>query len=573
MFASRLFILTTLVACSAVTSHKCYAQPNGHAYGLENIVSENDLRWFEPADLDLDGRLEKEAGYFFRWDKLGYYATGERITVGQEGLEVQSEIIYPDGASNAALQVRIDQLARVGIAPTVIEAILGIELERDGMGDIVTRPVLDPGDVSDPTDNFTFDSPIIEPTSVTGATSGYSVKNGIQDATPDAELGWGERYEFGYSDGDRGWSFGILNGPDVVSQRTYGFGPGGPNRTDGDVDNNGADDSDPNVPTVGDVRAFGFGSVPVNFNLPSPTFLNGFRNYINNALGAESGVQYGPLYYVGNYQADEESQDGDGDNAPTADDLDGDGVSGVITVLADLDGDGTLDDDEILATIIDFDDIYTFNVFFDDVTTRSTLEMDGVEWMFTHNLDKSHELDRGRRDELQLSYGIRFDRLRSEFDLTANGSIFGRTTSENDVDNQIVGPQVGLRWRRDHGKWDFSADGRFMFGYNIVDIGQENIFGQDAIPGALNRSNEARTTASAYGRSENEFSPIGELRLEARYKFTRALALKMGYNVKFIENIHRASRVIEYNAPDFGIGDGRSDILINGLTMGVEFRH
>ncbi|MEN0110906.1 MAG: BBP7 family outer membrane beta-barrel protein, partial [Planctomycetota bacterium] len=563
---------------------------------------------------------------------------------------------------------------------------------------------------------------------VGGAPQPYQVRNGIRDALGDPGLAWGERYEFGYSDGERGWMISILDGPEARSGGVYGAGEASPYTSQSgtdiygpdpfflsdlqDDDGDGQGDGDGELGAV-DLFALGFGSVAVNFNLPNPDFLTGFRDYFDNSTNGSAGTQTGPILYVGNYGTEETDFDlvntdvigGTGqinlnandsiaelnlfnteqmladpnevllgqqiaaviddlnanlqilvnsddieDDAPIvlqaqaavvqaaalqsalqtsifndpqdmvtqneftaqvnalfntltalnqglaavvivtdgdvdgqeldveterrlADDLDGNGSAGVVRVLADINGDGTIDPGEIIAIINNFADLHEFNVFFDEVTIRNTTEIDGVELMRTHQLSTRHKLEQGRWDDLRLSYGVRFMSLDDEFFFQGLGSILGRTTVETNIENQIVGPQLGLQWIRRDGPWDFVVEGRGTLGYNIVDVDQYGIFGEEAIPGALNRSATARTTTSVDGASFNEFSPLGELRAQLRYRLAEAVTLQAGYTAKYVGKIHRGGISTAWNAPDFGIDDSTSDIFINGFNIGVELRH
>lgn len=582
MFASRLFILTTLVACTVVPATQCRAQ----AYGLEGIVEDNDLRWFEPAELDLDGRLEKETGYFLKIKKEGLFITGERVEIGDPDTVVLSEQVYGDTTLEEAQQ-NVDLFfinnpttaADLGLLATT----LGVGFQEVG-GVVVTVPVTvsvtdDAGVTTDTIVNVPQVDQILE-----SAPDAFIVRNSILDATPKAELGWGEEYEFGHSDGKRGWLMRVLDGPEVNSGGTFGAGEGSP-YTSQSSDPNGLANTDPfyggspvdadgdgRLDTVGDLNdiyALGFGSVAVNFAAPEDYFV-GLRDYVLNG-DPTAGTQTGPIFYIGNYGAINDDDDFDLDVPAISDDLDGDGDT-FFLILGDINGDGDVDDDEVVGTFIDFGDLYEFNVFFDQVDVRNRVELDGVELMFTHELDRGHKLDRGRRDDLQLRYGVSFLRFRDDFNFEGLGSILGRTTVNHEVDNQIVGPSVGIRWRRDHGKWDFSLDSQVSLAYNIVDHRQNGIFGEELIPGALNRPILGRTFTGVDSQHDDDFSPMAEIRAEARYKITKALAVTVGYKAKFIDNIQRSSEAIVWSN-EWGINPTKSDVFINGITMGVEFRH
>lgn len=583
MFASRLFILTTLVACTVVPATHCWAQ----AYGLEGIVEDNDLRWFEPADLDLDGRLEKEAGYFLKIKKEGLFVSGERVEIGDPDTIVQSEQVYSDRTQEQA-QILIDNffLNNPTSNPNLdlVEQSFGVDFQEVG-GNVVTVPV-DITGVDGDGNPITITVNIPQVDVVTeSAPDSFIIRNSILDATPQAELGWGEEYEFGHSDGERGWMARVLDGPEVNSGGIFGAGEGSPYTSQSSDPDRLANtdpyyggspidaDGDGRLDTVGDINdiyALGFGSVAVNFSAPEDYFV-GFRDYVLNG-DPSAGTQTGPIYYIGNYGGVEDDDEFDDVDVPAiADDLDGDAGT-FFLILGDINGDGDVDDDEVVGTFIDFGDLYEFNVFFDQVDVRNRVELDGVELMFTHELDRGHKLDRGRRDDMQLRYGVSYLRFRDDFNFEGLGSILGRTSVDHETDNQFVGPSVGLRWRRDHGNWDFSLDTQVTLSYNIVDHRQNGIFGEELIPGALNRPINGRTYTSVDSKHEDDFSPMAELRAEARYKITKALAVTVGYKAKFIDNIQRSSDAVVYSN-EWGINSKKSDVFINGVTFGVEFRH
>ena len=77
------------------------------------------------------------------------------------------------------------------------------------------------------------------------------------------------------------------------------------------------------------------------------------------------------------------------------------------------------------------------------------------------------------------------------------------------------------------------------------------------------------TTNSAFLQ---EFSPIVELRLEGRYQITQALSFHAGWTGMWIDNIARASSVIEYTIPTLGFdtSQNRENLFINGVTVGFD---
>jgi hypothetical protein len=468
---------------------------------------QHDLQAFAPLELDLDNSREDQwSGYFFNYNKLYWSYTGERVTVGDPNVVVFAEEIY--------LQNPFDE-----------------------------------GERPDP----------------------YLVRNGLTDVPPNAGFSFGDRYELGYRDQDAGWMISVLVGPELNQTEFHGFSRLDTNADgipDGlppfiDDDYTPGDDVGPDGGPVQDVRAFGYGAVPVNFQAPTGYF-QGFRNYLINAFGAQEGTQYGPLLYIGSYSAPLPEPDVGDDPFVLADDLDGDGIPGAFAVVDPVTGEAVL--------VTDFDDLHTFNVFFDSVTVHNTTETNGVEAMWSHTLTKRHHMAKHQNNEVTLSWGARYLRMYDEFRVDALGSILHDAFWDTSFRNQIVGPQVGVRWVNNRQRWTLEANGRFMFGYNTADWNQIGLVGEGMVPGALNQLLFGRPTAFTHGLQEREFSPVAELRLQTTYHVMSGFAVKAGYTGMFVGNIRRAAPSVLYSLPDMGYQNaGTQDLLVNGFDFGVEF--
>jgi hypothetical protein len=401
----------------------------------------------------------------------------------------------------------------------------------------------------------------------------HQIFNTLEDVPPKAGFAFGNRYELGYRDKDNGWMLGILDGPELNQTEIYGFArdaaTGGGLPPFIDPDYTGPDDIGPGGGPVVDFRAFGFGSVPILFETPVG-YLFGFRDYLNFLSDAFIGTQGGPLLYIGNYGGQNEVDIDD--TIPffrIADDLDEDGIAGAELVLV-IGPDGIAR----IATIRDFDDLHQFNIFFDSVAIRNTTETDGVELMWSHALTHQHYQAKNHNNEVTVSWGARYFKLYDEFRVDAFGSILHDAFWDTSFINQIVGPQVAVKWTNQRQRWRLQADGRFMFGYNVADWDQIGLTGFGMVPGALNQPLHARPTAFSHGLQEQEFSPVAELRVHAAYSITSGLSLKAGYTGAFVGNIRRAAPSVHYSLPDMGYLDaGTQNLLINGFDLGVEFVH
>ncbi|TWT77705.1 hypothetical protein Pla123a_15010 [Posidoniimonas polymericola] len=529
MFPIRIRTLLTATALLASPWAASLAQYEDHCGPFCEGAS--DLRYFEPVDLDLDCMpVDRSCGYIFGYDKLYWAFTGDRTTIGAPGVTDLAEEIYP-------------------------------RQPQDDSAPILNQ--LPPGLQPQP----------------------YTIINGIQDAPPYAGFGWGDRYEFGYFKDQIAYTVGVLDGPSYTTSEVYGFVPLDLGNDGIDIDGDGVIDfnegtnitgfgppppgqsQNPNpleillAPTLN-----GFGSVHVNFNTPEG-FMLGYRDYFDDIVGdlnADDTLDGGLITVVGP----------DGtlilyDNI--ADDINGNGGNFLFLLAPDPANPGEF---LVVAIARDFGDLHEFNFRFNTLQVRNHTETDGIELMKTHTLNNRHMKAKHQNSQFSFGYGVRYFRMNDDFRFDGLTDIAGRVFTITQSENSIVGPQVRVKAARQVGKWNTSIDTRFMFGYNIQNIDQTNGFGDDAMPGGLNNLLYLQPTYSRYGKRSDDFTPFIEMRAEVKYQLTRSLALKGGFNATYVDNISRAAQLVQYNAPDFGIGQtGEQNIFISGLTFGAEFVH
>jgi hypothetical protein len=297
--------------------------------------------------------------------------------------------------------------------------------------------------------------------------------------------------------------------------------------------------------------------------------MKGFRDYMNNFSDAALGTQAGPYRYVGNYGASQDPNDLPIPFLHLADDINANGIFGAFPITV-IGPDGV----PRLAFIHDFDDLHEFNVFFDSVTVHNRTQASGVEIMATHQLTNQHNMAKHMNNQFTVSYGARFLRLYDEFDVNALGSVIGDSFWDTSFTNNIVGPQVGFQWVNERQRWRIQTDARFMAGYNIANWNQIGLMGADSIPGALNRLLYMRPTTLDHGLREQEFAPVGELRVAASYHITSGFAVNVGYTGSVVGGIKRAASSVKYSLPEMGyVDNGTQELLINGVDFGVEFVH
>jgi len=350
----------------------------------------------------------------------------------------------------------------------------------------------------------------------------------IDSGPPRAKFGWGERYELGYTNGENGWELGVLWGPDVRSGATYGM------------------NTNPNVLNPLNPGADLYGSVLINFADP----LNLMMGFLDVWSVPGQGGPFTPDGFV--------------------DDIDDDGQHGPDF---DIETPAYIPETRFIGSGSDFEDVVRLPTSWEFVDVRNSTETQGFELMRTHKLNNDHFMKKHQNQSLEISYGARYLRLRDEFRVTATGGVLGASFWDTQIFNNLVGPQIGLKYTLQLHRVNFDWSGRFMFAYNIQDFEQEASLGQDLIPGQYNRPLYFGPTYSVHGKQENFFSPTAEMRVQASYQITTAFALRLGYTAVFVDNISRSANQVRYELPRMGFNEGtagKQEIFINGVNFGAE---
>ncbi|MEN6407450.1 MAG: BBP7 family outer membrane beta-barrel protein, partial [Thermoguttaceae bacterium] len=188
-------------------------------------------------------------------------------------------------------------------------------------------------------------------------------------------------------------------------------------------------------------------------------------------------------------------------------------------------------------------------VTFDQVTIHDKVDAWGVEASY---LRRSHTFHDGGNVELFL--GARYFEFDETFIVHGYGGVLDDNTYWKTAgDNHIIGPQIGGRYFKQQGRWTFSTEGRFMAGFNMQNIVQDGQFGYLGSPNTIMKPWAWEGSAYSHRETINEFSPLVELRVEAKYMITRAVTFKAGWNGFWVDGIARPNDMIVYQVPDMGI--------------------
>lgn len=220
-------------------------------------------------------------------------------------------------------------------------------------------------------------------------------------------------------------------------------------------------------------------------------------------------------------------------------------------------------------------------VVFNDVQLTHRSSVWGVELMYLHRLMTCHD-----GGTFEFFVGPRYIQFKDDFNVTTDAvddtdvtgsvpSFLGGSWWTSKVQNNIIGPELGVRWSKKQGRWMLNAEGRFVAGFNCQNIHMTGIIGPDLTPGDVTDFNPLVMGPSVvnHGDANWEWSPVVELRLEGRYQITRAMSFHAGWTGFWLDSLARGDAVIDYTVPNLGIdlARNRQNLIVNGLTLGVDF--
>jgi Putative beta barrel porin-7 (BBP7) len=269
--------------------------------------------------------------------------------------------------------------------------------------------------------------------------------------------------------------------------------------------------------------------------------------------------------------------------------------TGAPPVNLDTNGDGVPDS---FAGFTDFGDEVKLVPYFNTIVAQNTTSINSVEVNRSWRYPISHN-----GGIWQLNLGVRWIILRDSFNVTATDTLAtetGGTTPtttgpiaqalpgvsfwDTSVDNNMFGPQIGVRYDHQVARWDIMADLRFMAAINFQSIHMNGELASelDPIPsqtlaggsGALNPINVpfnmVRTSFHNWQYDET-FAPVGELRVGVGYQLTNAISVQAGYNAILGGGVSRASRRIDYVLPALQIlNANKNDAwFVDGLNIGI----
>jgi hypothetical protein len=251
--------------------------------------------------------------------------------------------------------------------------------------------------------------------------------------------------------------------------------------------------------------------------------------------------------------------------------------------------DGTIDPTDLADQLAPFEwdlgDTLRLAVVFDEVQVLHRQQMWSTEFMPKYRFDQLHN-----HGNIELMMGVRYINFKDRFRFQGWGGVFDDSTWDTTAINNLVGPQVGLRWFKDHGRLEFGVETRFMAGWNFQAVRQYTRLSSHApdfvesptdINGTL-LNNIASLPAVevvpktyTHGFDTAIFCPVGELRVNLGYHLTKAIAVRAGWTGLIMGDIGRAQSMVQYSLPGLGIRTDRNrqDVFVQGYNLGVEVNY
>lgn len=125
---------------------------------------------------------------------------------------------------------------------------------------------------------------------------------------------------------------------------------------------------------------------------------------------------------------------------------------------------------------------------------------------------------------VDLFLGVRYGHLLSQ-DTLVRPLGFATPTSLA-TENHMVGPQVGLRWFKQKGRWTISSEGRYYYAWNDQFLSAPE----------FNRQSQAGGGPGIKSPAFERWVQAGDVRAEVTFDVTKACALNAGLDVLYMAN-------------------------------------
>lgn len=246
-------------------------------------------------------------------------------------------------------------------------------------------------------------------------------------------------------------------------------------------------------------------------------------------------------------------------------------------------------------------------VEFDSARMWSEISTWGVELNY---LRRAHPTALGM---FELGLGVRYFKWDEDFGFWGGNntqlgageiyspSFLDDTSFVTNADNNLVGPQIGLKWSRQTARFSMEILGKFTAAYNAQAVSLDatlasngaanNIWGTNSIYGVTAGTGDeedatkyvvfdapgVREGVSGYDKKRfHEFTPMLEVGVKFNFSLTRAVKLSAGWSGIYAANIARPAAMTDYTLDSASSGvmgvlaeGNRSDVFMHGFTFGI----
>ncbi|MBI2479640.1 MAG: BBP7 family outer membrane beta-barrel protein, partial [Planctomycetia bacterium] len=216
----------------------------------------------------------------------------------------------------------------------------------------------------------------------------------------------------------------------------------------------------------------------------------------------------------------------------------------------------------------DTGDLQIYLPVFAEASVQNTLTMTNLEVMYFTRMNRDHA------SNFEFLYGVRYLDLEDYFAFRGTGGTLDATSVSVTSENQLLGLQLGARWQKRFGAWYLNAEGRFLAAANMQDNKMYGSVASNILTNSNGQNGPINLNPQSfnYVSSNNEWAPLGELRIQAILPINDWMAFRLGYTGFVADGISRASQKVDYVLPRFGLNRSASDevVVFSSFNLGFE---
>ena len=207
-------------------------------------------------------------------------------------------------------------------------------------------------------------------------------------------------------------------------------------------------------------------------------------------------------------------------------------------------------------------------VDFDTASMRNTMDFWGIEANYIYRCHPT------RIGIFEGIIGVRYFKYDEDFVFNGGAAQYlGYSNWNSDVQNNLVGLQLGLRWSRQIARLSFDAQCKVLLAYNAQIADTRCYLGANtnaSYDGIIDNGKSASDH-----QKMNEFSPMLDFGFHMNYNLTRYVKLSVGWSGIVAFNVARSTEIIDYSISDtaglLNVNRDKncSDVFLQGVTFGV----